>query len=121
MANFQRTVIIVSVCLFILTLILIYIVLTKSKNNKQWPPLLGNCPDYWDDSVGDGTACTIKKNTGQQNMGTCPVAPDFSKAPYVGATGTCAKFNWANTCGITWDGITSGVINPCTPPAAPAK
>jgi hypothetical protein len=32
---------------------------------------------------------------------------------YSGEDGLCNKYNWANTCGVTWDGITYGVKNPC--------
>ena len=38
---------------------------------------------------------------------------NFNNAPYTGTTGACAKYNWANNCGVSWDGITYGVNNPC--------
>jgi hypothetical protein len=41
------------------------------------------------------------------------ISMDFTKAPYIGAASTCAKYKWANSCNVTWDGITSGVTNPC--------
>ena len=38
---------------------------------------------------------------------------NFDQAPFNGTDGNCAKFKWANKCGLTWDGITYGVSNPC--------
>ena len=40
---------------------------------------------------------------------------DFTLAPYNGSDSGCQKYKWATSCGVTWDGITSGVINPCDP------
>ena len=38
---------------------------------------------------------------------------NFNNAPYTGDNGTCNKYIWAKKCGVTWDGITYGVENPC--------
>ena len=119
MASFQGIVIIVAVLLLIISLILIGVLLVKSKNTEQWPPLVGDCPDYWIDTSGNGSNCVNLKD-----LGTCNaiagdgkhLTMDFSVAPYTGADSVCQKYSWANSCGITWDGITSGVTNPCTPP-----
>lgn len=109
MANFQRIVLIVAVCLFIVCMILIIYVMRKSKSNQQWPPLIGACPDYWIDLSGNGDQCT-----NPMNLGTCNITTmNFDTPPYTGTGGTCAKYNWATGCGVTWDGITSGVQNPC--------
>ncbi len=41
-------------------------------------------------------------------------AMNFNKMPFTGNEGNCAKYRWATSCNVTWDGITSGVKNPCT-------
>ena len=120
MASFQKIVATIAIVLLIICLIFIGIALTKNKNTSQWPPILGACPDYWVDTSGNGSNCV-----NMRDLGTCttggngvPVgshmAMNFNSALYTGSNGTCAKYTWANKCGITWDGITSGVVNPCT-------
>jgi hypothetical protein len=39
---------------------------------------------------------------------------NFNQAPFSGSNGSCSKYNWATSCKVTWDGITSGISNPCT-------
>ena len=38
---------------------------------------------------------------------------NFNQSPFTGDNGLCSKYNWATGCGVTWDGITSGISNPC--------
>ena len=40
-------------------------------------------------------------------------AMDFTQSPYTGSNGSCSKYNWAENCGVSWDGITYGATNPC--------
>ena len=40
-------------------------------------------------------------------------AMNFNQQPFTGDNGSCSKYRWATGCGVTWDGITSGVKNPC--------
>lgn len=109
MANFQRIVLIVAALIFILSLSLIAYSMHKSNNKAVWPPLVGGCPDYWIDLSGNGDYCS-----NVMNLGTCNIKKmDFDVAPYNGAGGSCAKYKWAVGCNVTWDGITSGVQNPC--------
>ena len=113
--TFQKIVLIIAVILLILTLVIIGYSLSKAKSNAPWPPLIGDCPDYWVDLSGNGGQCV---NT--QSLGTCNIpssgqenAMDFSGSTFTGANGLCAKYTWAKNCGVTWDGINSGVQNPC--------
>ena len=114
--NFQTTVLIIAVVLLLLCMILISIALIKSKGTEQWPPIIGDCPDYWVDLSGNGAQCVNMKDLGTCN-GSVPegqhLQMDFTVPPYTGQNGLCAKYKWATGCGITWDGITSGVSNPC--------
>jgi uncharacterized membrane protein YdjX (TVP38/TMEM64 family) len=109
MANFQRIVLFIAVVLLIICLIIIGLVLVNSKNNQQWPPIVGDCPDYWVDTSGNGGNCINVKN-----LGKSPPSPmDFTSSIYTGSNGTCNKYKWATLYGLTWDGITYGVSNPC--------
>ena len=112
--NFQRIVIIIAIILLIVCLILIGLVLVNSKSSQQWPPMVGDCPDYWVDTSGNGGNCVNIKNLGTCNFNnTKPQTMDFTQAPFTGSNGLCSKYNWANGCKLSWDGITYGAANPC--------
>lgn len=109
MNSFQKIVLIVAVVILILLLIFIGIALKSSKSNQTWPPVTGDCPDYWVDTSGNGGNCINVKN-----LGTCKSNMDFSGPAFTGTNGNCSKYKWASNCNVTWDGITYGLINnPC--------
>jgi hypothetical protein len=117
MPNFQRIILIFAIVLLIICLIFIGIVLVNSKNSEVWPPLVGDCPDYWVDLSGNGAECVNVKNLGTWKPSQWEVnshqTVDFTQSPFTGSNGTCTKYNWAKFWGLTWDGITYGVPNPC--------
>lgn len=194
--NFQKSILVIAILIFILVLIVVGTVISKSNKKQTWPPIVGDCPDYWIDLSGNGSACLNVHSLGtcnkpgalfsefpgkdspgnglanytdvslEQCKGYC-LANDncfgltygsvlgdssltnhcflkgqgvataaktanssmdlfikstdtasmnlmnFNQAPYTGGQGTCNKYKWAQGCNITWDGITSGVPNPC--------
>jgi hypothetical protein len=117
MAIFQKSVFIIASVIFVICIIFIGIALRNSKSNQTYPPIVPDCPDYWIDLSGNGTLCSNIKDLGTCNSQLGPdghAIMNFNQSPYTGSDGLCAKYNWANGCGLTWDGITSGVANPCT-------
>ena len=115
--NFQRIILILALVLLIISLILIGMVLANSKSSQQWPPMIGDCPDYWIDMSGNGAQCVNIKDLGKCSSHTGQSqhqTVDFTKAPFTGSNGLCAKYNWATGCNLSWDGITYGVPNPCS-------
>jgi hypothetical protein len=121
--SFQKIVFIIATIFLTLFLVLIGLTLTNSSSSIGWPPIVGNCPDYWVDLSGNGSKCF-----NSQSLGTCPDyiptddnqnTMDFSQAPFIGTNGNCAKYRWANSCKISWDGLTYGVQNPCISTAPP--
>ena len=116
MATFQSIVITVATFILVVMLIVIGVSLNNAKSTQTWPPVLSECPDYWVDIYGKGKGCQNVQDLGKctaQNQVDGHQVMDFSQAQYIGAGGSCAKYTWAKNCGITWDGITSGVRNPC--------
>ena len=115
MEAFQKFVLFAAIIILIIALVFIGISLSYAKD-KQWPPMVPDCPDYWSiDGSGNNARCINVKN-----LGSCPaqngqkhLIMNFNTIPYVGTNGTCAKYNCAKKCGISWDGITYGVNNPC--------
>jgi hypothetical protein len=114
MANFQKTTLIIAGVLLIICLITLSIILYYASNSQVWPPFVASCPDYWIEK-NDGT-CINPKNLG--NCGTfmkdTETPKNFNVAPYIGSNGDCQKQMWANSCNVSWDGITYGVSNLCS-------
>ena len=111
--SFQKYVLIVALVILIITLLFIGITIKQSRS-EQWPPVLGDCPDYWIDMSGNGGQCVNVKD-----LGTCGITShghytmDFTTPTFTGDNGLCSKYTWATKCGVSWDGITYGVPNPC--------
>jgi hypothetical protein len=121
--SFQKLILIAATLILILFLTLIGLSLSNSTNSINWPPVVGNCPDYWVDLSGNGSKCF-----NSQGLGTCPAYKsknkrknimNFNQAPFIGTNGNCAKYKWANNCKISWDGITYGIQNPCITTTSP--
>ena len=113
--NFQKMVLSVAIGILIIMLVIIGISLSKASTQDTWPPIVGDCPDYWVDMSGNGEACLNSHSLGRCNIPTegAPGTMNFNQSPFTGDNGTCSKYNWATGCGVTWDGITSGISNPC--------
>ncbi len=114
--NFQGTVLMTALIILILLLIFIGIAMKNNQDTTAWPPIIGDCPDYWVDLSGNGAACFNSHSLGKCNLpgnSNEKNVMDFSQDPFNSSNGLCAKYKWAKTCGVTWDGITSGVSNPC--------
>jgi hypothetical protein len=87
------------------------VTISKSKKNQQWPPLIAECPDYWlMDGSGNNATCINVKHLGNSNA---PTTMQFNTPAFTGSNALCSKYTWANANGLTWDGITYGVNNPC--------
>lgn len=113
--NFQKIVLTIAIIILLIILIVIGITLSKANGEEEWPPIVGDCPDYWVDMSGNGEACFNSHSLGRCNIpskgekGTM----NFNQSPFTDENGDCAKYTWATKCRVTWDGITSGVKNPC--------
>jgi hypothetical protein len=114
---FQKTILIIATIILIIMLVFIGISLSKSKYAESWPPIVGECPDYWVDLSSNGEACFNSKRLGTCNIPTLEDknTMSFNIEPYnsYGKEGICSKREWANNCGVTWDGITSGIEITC--------
>jgi hypothetical protein len=124
-ATFQKIVLTIAIVLLIGLLIIINISLTNARASMIWPPIITDCPDYWEDYSGNGSQCVNIKNIGKCSIkepkfyANGVLMPrrsiDFSEVKYTGLTGLCEKQKWAKACGVAWDGITYGYgsNNPC--------
>ena len=104
--SFQRTVMIVAIVLLICALLMIGTALHNQKNNDDivFPPVVGDCPDYW---VNESSDDDKLKCVNEKKLGSCHADMEFSLPMWKGNSGLCNKFKWARDCGITWDGVTN--------------
>ena len=112
-----------SIAIIILILVLLFVGIKMIGNktatgNNLFPPMYSSCPDYW--TVYNGQ-CKIP-DSGAKNIGSLRAA-NYSTIPgYKAQTGTidfndtawaatgtaiCSQKKWANSNGISWDGVTN--------------
>jgi len=122
MGTFQKLCLIIAI--IILIIVLLFIAISIKTRKEQWPPVIGDCPDYWIDLSGNGKRCLNVKDLGNTNIKSVSrvssvpnvadhMMMDFSIPPFTGTGGLCSKYTWAQNNNVTWDGITYGVSNPC--------
>jgi hypothetical protein len=105
MATFQKSVTTVSIIILIIALCFIGIALYRQKYNSTYPPVIANCPDYWDVS---GNLCVNSMNLGNTTK-NCGGPMDFTTAQWNNNSSKCQKYQWAKGCNLTWDGISDNV------------
>jgi len=110
MASFERTVIIIAGVLLVIALFMVAKAIKKT-STKNWPPVVGECPDFWVDLSGNGEKCLNAHSIGKCNLPTTmdKNTMNFNVAPFNSDSGDCSKYNWAVACGTEWGGITYAV------------
>jgi hypothetical protein len=115
MDGFQKFILFTAIIILIIALIFIGMALA-SASNTNWPPMTPECPDYWTmDGSGNNARCVNLKDLGtcKPHSGNKHLTMNFNTSAFTGSNGMCAKYTWAKKCGVSWDGITYGVNNPC--------
>jgi len=103
--TFQKTVLFVATVILLVVLVVVGFALYRSKTSGDFPPVLGDCPDYWIAKTdGSNNLCLNVKNLGRTE---CPKSMNFNQSPWLGDSGLCNKSKWAKACDLTWDGITN--------------
>ena len=112
--NFNKTVLLVASVLLIFGLIIIGLFSIKSIESSAYPPIISDCPDYWNVSYD-----AQKNKICQQDSINTGIVPDTANrcvaypVSLFSANGSsvndiiCEKNNWAKSCNIHWDGITN--------------
>jgi len=114
--EFQKMVIGIASIILMIVLVILGISMGYSAAGAAWPPTIGNCPDYWIDTNGDGSNCVNTLKLG--NQGT-PNSMNFNSSTFSGKGSNCNKYQWSNNTDVSWDGITYGSYNPCLPKPTP--
>jgi len=113
LGNYNKTVLVVASVLLILGLVIIGFFITSTQKNSSYPPVISDCPDYWD--VGYDTSNKKTCTARTINVGPASASADCRSYPVASfnVSGTsdnaiiCEKNKWAKRCNIHWDGITN--------------
>ena len=103
--SFQQLVLLVAVIILVIVFIFIGIALYKARHSVVYPPVIGSCPDYWEEEEHNGVNVCVNK-MGLPSL-SCKSPMNFSVPPFNGPDGACRKAKWARDCNLTWDGITT--------------
>jgi len=110
--NFNSLVLQIATVLLIIILIIIGIVMYYSAKNAHFPPIVAECPDYWN-VTKDSKNNIICKNDLKINPNSTSETDHCATVNPVTFTGTtkdetiCNQYKWATACGVIWDGITN--------------
>ena len=104
--TFQKIVVTIAIVILILTLVVLGILIYNNRNEEQFPPEIGNCPDYFVMKQKEGgdlgvpiDMCFNQHNLGNKSEGCVWFDPkDATKKD---------RKTFAKQCGLTWDGITN--------------
>jgi hypothetical protein len=118
LGNYNKTVLVVASVLLIFGLVIIGFFITSTQKNSTYPPVIGDCPDYWDVGYDSNKKkiCTNRRSINSGLASPPAAAADDCRAYPVAlfsASGTsdndiiCEKNKWAKRCNIHWDGITN--------------
>jgi len=99
---FQKSVATVAIIILIITLTFIGIALYRQAYNSSYPPVIANCPDYWDVS---GNLCINSMQLSKDKGSSCQGPMDFTAPGWNNSSGMCRKYQWTKKCNLTWDGI----------------
>ena len=98
----KQTIMVIAIIILIIYLIIIGLSMYNSQHNQQYPPVIPECPDYWD--ITKDKICVNSKK-----IGGCELDDDLeinlNNAKWKGKTGLCAKYQFAKRCKLQWDGI----------------
>jgi len=123
--NFRKTVLTTAIVFLILALIFVGVILFNKRRNANYPPVLGNCPDYYEDqllsdqpnkvncvpqggtgsTVGDMSSNTDKASSLNYYGNNCPSITSYKNMSKLSNKQKCNLINEYSNCGFTWDGL----------------
>jgi hypothetical protein len=132
--KFYKNAAMVACVILIVTLAIIASVLIFDKSKISFPPVISECPDYWVDGeylktpegqkqISDdnellnvASTATPSDCVNFKKVGKCLDDPNkliMNPNDFEGGEGVyngskiCNQFKWAESCGVSWDGITN--------------
>jgi len=98
----------------LLILVIMAIIMYRTKDKQIYPPVVQPCPDYYN-TDGSGNCIANEyvwfvSSESSKKTGLSCSKVNFSefKNPGIGVSSAlCTKKNWANDCSVSWDGVTN--------------
>ena len=112
LSRFNKIVLIIATIVLIVFLLILGYLLNVALLNDTYPPVISECPDYWDVSLNSFgvkeciNVSTINSGNGMSECKTLNLT-EFSVSGRDKNSIICAKKTKANTCGFNWDGVTN--------------
>ena len=112
LTTFNKSVLFISTILLIIGLIIIANFIIKNKSTEVYPPVVSDCPDYWDVDYDNQGKKHCKNNTYINDGRSTAICRSYPHALF-STNGSspddilCEKYKWAKDCNIHWDGITN--------------
>ena len=112
LTSFNKIVLTIATIVLSISLIALGIFLSKSMFENSYPPVISDCPDYWDVSFNSNNE-TICENISTINRGSQSSDCRKKAINMFSTNGSnindvmCEKYTWAKDCDITWDGVTN--------------
>ena len=119
MTPFNKIVLTIATVVLIISLVVVVFLVIASNENEKFPPLIPDCPDYWDLNINFNDNDHTKSISCINRSTVNTPAPSNSKhdkscASYDVLTGNITaednlthKCNWATKCNVVWDGVTN--------------
>ena len=124
MDSFYIIVLSIFAVFLILILTIVGTLLSSGNSSQLYPPVISQCPDYWDvsgnlcinniDSKGISIVNGISNPLTVYNANpaiyadsSCNINPSNAVWLSNGLTPTCNQKNWANGLNIMWDGVSN--------------
>jgi hypothetical protein len=107
--GFYKSLLIGTLVSLIIVLAIMGVILGNYASNQTFPPEYSMCPDYY--TIDSSKVCKINSDIYSTVKADC-MNKNFDDSSYkVKGTGPlsglCKKKQWANDCGVSWDGITN--------------
>lgn len=109
--KFNKTILFSAIVILIITLIIVGIMLRYAMFNASYPPVISDCPDYWDVSLNSNDEINCI-NISRRNTGGTPYNSIYPVNKFYDHGSNpddviCAKYRWSRENNISWDGITN--------------
>lgn len=111
--KFNSIVLEVATIILIIVLAIIGILMYYSAKKSDFPPVVSECPDYWNVESTSNDGKTICKNILKINpnnvsdTNSCNIVDTINFKGASDIDTICNKYKWASKCGVVWDGITN--------------
>jgi uncharacterized protein YxeA len=115
LSNFHKIVLTMATFILIVSLIALAIFFSKAMFEDSFPPVVSDCPDYWDVERDENDNLTCVNNS-TINRGKGSEECNNKNIEFFNINGSnsnqqlCTKKKWAQDCKIAWDGITNNNV-----------